>query len=819
MLFIWLFTGSCIPASAQEFDIRSFAADPSDLAARRYEKRTVNDEPAALVKVVTNIEGMFFDSNLGIVDVERKEAEYWVYIPPRERRIRLMAEGYLPLDINMPEPAREHMVYSMVVTTKPVGPRPTELVSLIFRMNENNVHIQQGENTPVLSTGSSVEYNLSKGEYSFRFIKEGFEEKEININLQESFVRDITLIPGESKTELTMGGMVVISSIPNGIDLFLNEQRVGQTPYQGRQLPGLYNLILQDPLYYDHTDQFILDEGAVVSLTDIELSPRFGYLELTSEPSEAEVYLNNDFLGITPIARREISSDNHEIIVKKTPYYDYRINFTIEDGDAKQFNVILEPNYGELIINSEPPNAKVSIAGREVGTTPYRNAQQPSGSYSIRLEKELFADGRRQAEVKDGEITELFFLLSSNYGSIEINAEGSNIFLNGELVGTDSYMANLSAGRYIVKAEKEGHIDHEREITIFAGETERITLLPRPKLGALSIITHPFETRGAEIYLNGERRTETTPAVILLHIGTYELRVRKPGYTDIVKRVIVDEDLDKEIIIDMPERADLPKVSIIEIHNIGAGAVEATSQVINESNLPVIEHGICWSTRPHPTIVDYCLSTGSGSGFFTRRILGLEENKDYFFRPYAINNISLVYGDQNSLRTISDQFIEGVELKNNHIIFSPHYGSKFLKFNLLYIFNNNFFSGFRLLIGGADYILYTDEGIGYINTNGGGMYTYKFTEQYLVGAIYGCPNIRMGRFGINLNAGLYFGKNVDRHHANRHSYVIKEKSSIKLYLFMEPGVAFYISQRLSVNMNTTLLPYQGINGGISLYLF
>ena len=61
---------------AQEFDIRSFAANPTDLAARRYEQTTVNDEPAALIKIVTNIEGMIFDSNIGIVDVERREAEY-----------------------------------------------------------------------------------------------------------------------------------------------------------------------------------------------------------------------------------------------------------------------------------------------------------------------------------------------------------------------------------------------------------------------------------------------------------------------------------------------------------------------------------------------------------------------------------------------------------------------------------------------------------------------------------------------------------------------------------------------------------------------
>jgi len=103
---------------SQEFEVREFIADPSDLAARRYEKRTVNDEPCAIVKVTTNIRGMLFDSNIGIVDIVHQDDGYWIYIAPRERRIRLMAEGYLSLDVNMPEPAQPHTVYSMTVTTK-----------------------------------------------------------------------------------------------------------------------------------------------------------------------------------------------------------------------------------------------------------------------------------------------------------------------------------------------------------------------------------------------------------------------------------------------------------------------------------------------------------------------------------------------------------------------------------------------------------------------------------------------------------------------------------------------------------------------------
>jgi len=73
--------------SAQEFDVREFKAVPNDISARRYEKKTVNDESAAIIKIVTNIPGMQFETGLGIVDFERKDDGYWVWVPPRERRI------------------------------------------------------------------------------------------------------------------------------------------------------------------------------------------------------------------------------------------------------------------------------------------------------------------------------------------------------------------------------------------------------------------------------------------------------------------------------------------------------------------------------------------------------------------------------------------------------------------------------------------------------------------------------------------------------------------------------------------------------------
>jgi len=51
--------------------------------------------------------------------------------------------------------------------------------------------------------------------------------------------------------------------------------------------------------------------------------------------------------------------------------------------------------------------------------------------------------------------------------------------------------------------------------------------------------------------------------------------------------------------------------------------------------------GICWSTNPLPTITDFSVSGGSGTGTFSCDITGLLPNTTYYARAYAMNSMGL----------------------------------------------------------------------------------------------------------------------------------------------------------------------------------
>ena len=551
VLLLFLLIGFLFNGFAQEFEVRSFEADPTDLAARRYERRTVNDEPAALIKVITNIEGMRFDSNLGIVDIDRRDGEYWVYVAPRERRVRLLAENYLAKDLEMPEPAEPSQVYTMIVATKGLLAPPADLTRVTFRMNEENVLISSGERAPVSSAGRNAVYNLPKGEHRFRFIKDGFEEQTLTIEVEQEEVIDIELEPGSTTTDLSLPGYIVVETDPPGAEIYLNEQRVGTTPYQGRQLAGSYELKLTHPLYHEYATEFALEEGATVNLTNIEMQSSFGYWQLTTSPDSAEVFLDGQMVGTSPLPRGEISSGGHELRISKPLYHDHVETFTIDDGEEKTLSVEMEAAHGHLIINSDPQGADVFINDRHVGTTPYENPRKPSGRYNLRLAKDMYSESREQVTVEDEEQTSRFIPMSRNYGALEVHAEGADIYLDGRHLGQDNWQGNLSPGRYTLRASKDMHNDAEQEVFIVIGQTERLELFPSPKEGALSVETRPFEARGADVLIDGVPTEEVTPTVIPLLIGNYNVTVTKNGYLDSSQTIDIEEGQEHELVFDM----------------------------------------------------------------------------------------------------------------------------------------------------------------------------------------------------------------------------------------------------------------------------
>ena len=89
------------------------------------------------------------------------------------------------------------------------------------------------------------------------------------------------------------------------------------------------------------------------------------------------------------------------------------------------------------------------------------------------------------------------------------------------------------------------------------------------------------------------------------------------------------------------------------VNQLSLSSIEITSTLSEIKGVQqVTQRGVCWSTSTSPTTSDDFVAQGSGFGTFTTQITTLEANKMYYFRAFASNEKTTVYGNEVSFNTV-----------------------------------------------------------------------------------------------------------------------------------------------------------------------
>ncbi|MBN2857992.1 MAG: PEGA domain-containing protein [Candidatus Delongbacteria bacterium] len=520
-------------AYCADFKLVSYKADSSDLDARQSNVMDDNGNKTGLLKIHSDQSGFLVISNLGVVETDKSHpGEFWAYLSRGEKFIKVSKEGFAPFEFVMEPSIESDMVYVLKLATVGSGNVMDDgLFRLTFNINVEGVHIGKDKGAPVQVSGKSAEFRLAKGDYVFTFIKDGFLDKKENISLNSDREVNIELTPGSNRANLKMPGIVSISSDPSGAEIFLNGQKFGITPMQESLIAGEYTISVRSNFYYTHEGTFTVNEGQMLDLPEIKLKPRFGYYSLKADQVDAKLYLDGVYLGDKAVPKTRIESGKHIFKAEKDLYYSDTKEVEFKDGDEIDVDLALKPNFGKLIIKSEPSEAVLWLNGRNVGKTPYIVEKAKSGRYTVKITRELWSDYEDIIEVSDSQTAERTFVMNKNFGTLKINADKSEIFINGKKEGNGAYQGNLSPGRYDIVAKRDRHKDATREVFINIGREQEVSLEPEPIMGSVNIFSEPAETKGAKIFLNGEDKGKT-PAVVPLLIGDYKLRLTYDGYLD-----------------------------------------------------------------------------------------------------------------------------------------------------------------------------------------------------------------------------------------------------------------------------------------------
>ena len=363
----------------QELAVESFSLLPNDMTARSLQPvRDANGELTALIKVVTTEQGFDFDGgSLGIVKVLQQPGEIWVYVPDRARSVTIR-HGKLGVLRNYayPVPIQSGNVYEMKLShgTVEVVVKPREIVTEWFVVSSTpagaDVYL---DDQAVGKTPFSAE--LPEGRYNWR-VERNLYQSEAGIAELKAGNRvalDLALKPNFGRIEL--------SSTPDaGAKVLLNGIDIGkQTPCVLDELPvGSYTVTLSHA-WFETTSQNVSVAAGDVQKVDVVMQPTFGELALLPRES-VEYYVNEKQAGAEV---QRLAPGVYTVEARKAGHGNARAQVVIERGKRQTPELVPNPLYGKLRIQSQPFGARIEVDGVYVGETPFTVRDLLVGKHSV----------------------------------------------------------------------------------------------------------------------------------------------------------------------------------------------------------------------------------------------------------------------------------------------------------------------------------------------------------------------------------------------------------------------------------------------------
>ena len=184
----------------------------------------------------------------------------------------------------------------------------------------------------------------------------------------------------------------------------------------------------------------------------------YGTLDISSTPRDAEVFVNGQFAGFTPLRWGE-RPGNVTVEVQRDGYQTTSQRVQVRPNTTTPVRFDLRPvaREGTVTFTSEPRGAEVFVGGRNVGRTPTGPVAFAPGDFTATFELPGYQTETTRFTVRDGRSTTVNQRLVAQRATLDVvgNVGGARVFVNGSEVGR---LASGS-GRLLVEDVQPGNVE------------------------------------------------------------------------------------------------------------------------------------------------------------------------------------------------------------------------------------------------------------------------------------------------------------------------------------------------------------------------
>ena len=329
-----------------------------------------------------------------------------------------------------------------------------------------------------IDTGASFKlgqrYLMRTGSYQLTLKNEGYHDTvtRLLVNREQSQTHSFVMrkLPGIISFDST--NILEARIRIDGVD-------IGQTPLVNIEVePGEHQLSISKDRYIDFGETIDIEGRAVEQNFSVSLEPAWATVSLTTTPSGADVLVDGEFIGSTPI-NAEIIQGQRDLVLKLAGHKAWQEEFDVLAGEDFSVPLVeLEPADGLLFIQSNPTAVSVTIGGEFKGLTPLEVALPPSQNHELTFFKNGYNSSSLSIQTQANEERELNIDLEPILMTVSVMAQpdDAELYVDGEFRGAANQTIELMAASQQIEIRKAGFIPYSTEFTSRPGLEQIISV-------------------------------------------------------------------------------------------------------------------------------------------------------------------------------------------------------------------------------------------------------------------------------------------------------------------------------------------------------
>ena len=219
-----------------------------------------------------------------------------------------------------------------------------------------------------------------------------------------------------------------------------------------------------------------IDMGNTKKEMAVTLRPAYGLLQIESDPTGAEVYIDGDYesAGTTPFTSKRLVPGQHRLLFKRAEYKNHTLDITVPgDGSTQPVRASLPPNFALTTITAAG-DADIYVNDERKGNGRW-SGRLTTGLYTIEARKASHYPTRQTVEITAGEQRHIDLAAPvPRYGSLNVSTRpsGATVAIDGvTLPGTTpNIYTDILIGDHTFTLTKPGCAPVEQRITVEEGQ-------------------------------------------------------------------------------------------------------------------------------------------------------------------------------------------------------------------------------------------------------------------------------------------------------------------------------------------------------------